>query len=478
MIYDALEESVALDRTTEIAIVGSGPAGISLALALSVHHEVLLLEAGGSGASAASNDCLAGEVSGLDYPLTETRARQFGGSTALWAGYCAVFDPIDFETRSWVAHSGWPFDVAELTEHYPAAAQSLHIADACFDSKCFQDYCEPSLLGRDLSRFHVDVWRFGELKADFANENRHFLERSEAVHVLTNGCVTAIHLTDGGESVSSLSIRTLAGGKGAIHAKCFVLAAGGIETPRLLLASRGRFADGVGNAHGHVGRWFMEHPHVSIEGIEMAANPALSSWTGVARTGDGRKFTYCIGLRPEIQSQYGVLNARAHFYRTPAMKGDAAPKVGIFFEQAPNPASRVTLTNNKDLFGLPQVRLHWDVCNVDRRSHHIIANLLVGALLRNGTAMRIGPVHLSEQIMYSNHQLGTTRMSNHPRDGVVDENCKVHGIDNLYIAGGSVFPTVSWANPTVTVLALTLRLARHLDGKLTFGTMPKPPSDR
>ncbi|NMQ19180.1 GMC family oxidoreductase [Candidatus Competibacter phosphatis] len=466
MIYDALDPSIALDRTADIAIVGSGPAGITLARVLGTQREVLLLEAGGSETSASSNDCLAGEVSGLDYPLNETRARQFGGATALWAGYCAVFDQIDFEARPWVSYSGWPFDIAELTEHYPDAAKRLHIADACFDLKAFEEYGEPFLSRLNANHYHLDIWRFGESKADFARENRDFLDRSYSVHVLTNGCVISINLTDDGGSVSSLSIHTLSGASGTVRAKYFILAAGGIETPRLMLASRDLCDKGVGNAHDHVGRWFMEHPHVSIEGIEMAPNPALSRWTGVTQTGDGRKFTYCAGLRPDAQARLGVLNARAHFYRTPAMAADAAPRVGLFFEQAPNPASRLTLTNDKDGFGLPRVCLHWDVSNIDRRSHRILGDLLADDLIHSGSAIRIGPIHVSDRILYSNHQLGTTRMSKHPRDGVVDENCKVHGIDNLYIAGGSVFPTVSWANPTVTVLALTLRLAWHLVNRI------------
>lgn len=467
MIYDALDSSVALDWTVDIAIIGSGPAGITLARALGTQYDVLLLEAGGNETNATANDCLAGEVSGLDYPLTETRARQFGGSTALWAGYCAVFDPIDFETRPWIEHSGWPFDVAELTKHYPAAAKRLHVADACFDLKTFKEHGEPLLSRLNADHYHLDIWRFGESKADFASENRSLLDRSHSVHVLLNGCVIGINLTDDGESVSSLSIRTLPGVSGTVRAKCFVLAAGGIETPRLMLASRDQCAEGVGNTYDHVGRWFMEHPHVSIEGIEMVPNPALSRWTGITETDDGRKFTYCAGLRPDTQARLGILNARVHFYRTPAMDADAAPRVGLFFEQAPNPASRLTLTNDKDGCGLPRVCLHWDVSNIDRRSHRILSDLLADDLIRSGFAIRTGPIHLSDRILHSNHQLGTTRMSKHPRDGVVDENCKVHGIDNLYIAGGSVFPTVSWANPTVTVLALTLRLAWHLANRIS-----------
>jgi len=142
------------------------------------------------------------------------------------------------------------------------------------------------------------------------------------------------------------------------------------------------------------------------------------------------------------------------------------PKLGLFFEQAPNASSRITLTDERDAVGLPRMNLHWEMSEFDRQSHQIVGKLLADEFVRNGYAIRTGSIHVSEEILYSNHQLGTTRMSLHAQDGVVDPDCKVHGINNLYIAGGSVFPTVSWANPTMTVLALTLRLARHLAGRM------------
>ncbi|MDR5752556.1 MULTISPECIES: GMC family oxidoreductase [unclassified Caballeronia] len=462
MIYDALDESVALDRRVDVAIVGSGPAGITFARALGPHLDVLLIEAGGHHANAATDDSLSGAISGLHYSLDETRARRFGGSTALWAGYCALFDPIDFDARPWVAHSGWPLAASEVTTHYAAAAKLLHVDDALFDASALGETGAPFFSNDEAADSCASLWRFGEPKADFATENRQFLERAQSIDVLTNACVTEIIVTDDGNAVSRLHVRTLAGRCGSVRARCFLLAAGGIETPRLMLASRNQCVHGIGNAYGHVGRWFMEHPHVSIDGIEMAANTALAKWTGIAQHADGRHFTCCAGLRPDAQARLGVLNFRAHFYRSPAMTADAPPRVGLFFEQAPSAASRLTLMHETDALGLPRVRLNWNVCETDRRSHCLIGEMLAKRLLDNGTAVRTGPRGLSGEILYSNHQLGTTRMSVLARDGVVDENCGVHGIDNLYIAGGSVFPTVSWANPTMTVLALTLRLAQRL----------------
>ncbi len=109
MIIDAHNENVALNRSTRYAIVGAGPAGMTLARELSNINSVLLIESGGFEANADVQALYTGECVGIKYPLTDTRARQFGGSSALWAGYCAIFDPHDFLQRDWVPTSGWPF---------------------------------------------------------------------------------------------------------------------------------------------------------------------------------------------------------------------------------------------------------------------------------------------------------------------------------------------------------------------------------
>jgi choline dehydrogenase-like flavoprotein len=354
--------------------------------------------------------------------------------------------------------------------HYTEAAKLLHVEDACFDPTKFELSRDVSPVQLDAEKFQSSVWRFGKTKADFALEYRKFLAHACSTHMLINACVTNIHLADDGKTVKHLDVRTVSGNTGKIDAKIIILATGGIETPRLLLTSRQQFTNGVGNASDHVGKWFMEHPHVSIEGVEIANELECREWTGVTRSNDGRKFIRCLGLSPEYQSKYCVLNARAHLFRTPAMAEDAPPKIGLFFEQAPNPASRVTLTKNTDALGMPRVLLNWEMSALDRYSHKVFGKYLVEEFLRNGIARQTGPIDLSEEILYSNHQLGTTRMSKNPNDGVVDPNCKVHDIANLYIAGGSVFPTVSWANPTLTVLALTLRLAAHLSEKALHRT--------
>jgi len=139
-------------------------------------------------------------------------------------------------------------------------------------------------------------------------------------------------------------------------------------------------------------------------------------------------------------------------------------------EQIPNPASRVTLSDEKDIFGNPQARLHWQVTDLDKRTIRSTMELIATEMSR----LDIGRVKIEEwlregsgsswptKLRGGNHHMGTTRMANEPTAGVVDKNGKVHGIDNLYIAGSSVFPTGGYVNPTLTIVALSIRMAEHL----------------
>lgn len=462
MMLDALDPSVALLRTCDVVIVGAGPAGITLARKLARYGDVLLLEAGDRSEQPLASDALIGAVSGLPYPLSETRARQFGGGTALWAGYCVPFDSHDFQKRSWLASSGWPIEAFSLEQHYAEAAHLLHVDDGLFDYNALGEHPDGIIRQLDGDLFEPHVWRFGQPTADFAEEYIGCLAENSAVTTILNACATGLRLSEDCHAIRTVEIRTHTGRTGNIRAKTIILAAGGIETARLMLASKQDLDSGVGNAHGNVGRWFMEHPHVTIEGIEMKPCEDLVHWVGVSAAQNGQKYTRCLGMSTRAQEENSVLNARAHFFRTPEMEETSAPAVGLFFEQAPNPDSYLTLTSERDAWGVRRVCLHWALTEEDSHSHRRVVELLASHLLDSEVAVQTGAIRASRKILHSNHQLGTTRMSENPRDGVVDGDCKVHGIDNLFIVGGSVFPTVSWANPTLTVLALSIRLAHHI----------------
>jgi choline dehydrogenase-like flavoprotein len=156
----------------------------------------------------------------------------------------------------------------------------------------------------------------------------------------------------------------------------------------------------------------------------------------------GRK----IAVRPTVQSRHVELHG--------------------FFEQAPNPASRITLSRERDVLGQPKAVVDWQLTALDRHTYRTAATLFGTELARAcGGSFQIES-WLSEdgaaQVHGTAHHMGTTRMADDSRYGVVDRHCRVHGVANLHVAGSSVFPTGGWAFPTFTIVALSLRLAEQL----------------
>lgn len=469
MIFDARIENVPMQWAVPVVIVGAGPVGMILARELARVSQVLILEAGGVETEPENDALLTGECSGLPYPITETRARQFGGSSGLWAGYCAQFDAHDFAVRDWVPLSGWPFGIGAIEQYYDRVAELLNLDTPDFDAR---DIARRSGVALPFDNEVVipTVWRFGTPTQRFGESLRSEFEASSNITTLTNACVADIRIDADHSGATELVIRTLSGREGRVSAELFILACGGIETPRLLLNADSQVCHGLGNSSGMVGRCFMEHPHRRITPLLIEDRDLLESWTGRTIYDGDKLFTFCIGLSRQAQESARVMNARAHIYRTPQMTKDETPRVGLFMEQSPNPKSRVRLSNSTDLLGMRRVRLDWHLNDLDWKTYERTASLIATEFERVGAGRMRAPieqsVHGHEPVLYSNHHLGTTRMAKDRDSGVVDRDCRVHDLSNLYVIGGSIFPTVSWANPTFTLMALTFRLADHLKSEI------------
>jgi choline dehydrogenase-like flavoprotein len=466
VILDALDDGVHLNRRVQLAIVGAGPVGVTLARELGDCVDVLVIESGGLRAEPDYEALNVGDCTALPYPLIETRTRQVGGSTALWAGYCAPFDAHDFTHRPWIPWSGWPFGIDELRLYYAKSARLLNIGDPSFDAG---DVAR--LAGIELP-FAGDavvpsMWRFGTPTLRL-NERAGAEPASIDMPTLVHATVVDIRLDAGHSAVTELVVRTMNGREGRIGANEFVVACGGIETARLLLNADTQIPGGIGNARGLVGRYFMEHPHLPIATLDLEKD-ALRGFLEKQETTEAKNtFLFNIGLPAEVQEDIRVLNARAHVYRTPTMRPDESPRIGLFMEQAPNPHSRLTLSERTDALGMRRISLNWQLTELEWDTYRESGALFRRAFERAGVGRvtNRGSSHDASLILHSNHHLGTTRMADAPADGVVDANGRVHDVGNLHLMGGGVYPTVSWANPTLTLMALTFRLADHLRQKL------------
>lgn len=516
----------------QICIIGAGAAGIITARRLLAQGcSVLMLESGGLDYERHTASLNAGENAGEDYyDLEDSRLRFFGGTTAIWGGRCAEFAPIDLERRAWVPHSGWPLSFEELERYYEEARNMFGLPSRAMQPHELRQAGVP-LPAFDADKIDTPLWHFDNKFDRFSFANCADLIAHPKCTILTRATVREIKLAADGASVAALDVTDFSGHRIEVRAEAYVLAAGGIENPRLLLASNSVQAEGIGNAYDQVGRYFMEHPHARGGRIVGAKAWTLLYAFSRRHQLDGRVIAPLVAPAAKLQEEAGLLNTSLTFAaRRPPhgaeawakriylhAKHKASPtKMGrrlwkstkqavrwvqnhtdplrpwamhrmgkldislvVRAEQAPNPASRVMLSGQRDALGMPRVKLDWRTTALDKDS---VAGL-VSALAAETKRLGIGTIEMASWLkepfdgwktdalisthpIGGYHHMGTTRMSESPRDGVTDHRGQVHGVANLYVAGSSLFPTSGWANPTLTIAALALRMADHLSAKV------------
>ena len=540
----------------DVCIVGAGPAGIALALALSEQgHSVLLLESGQLQAHAPTQALCEGEVADerLHSPPGKYRQRRLGGSTAIWGGRCMPFDPIDFETRSYIPHSGWPLSYDDLLPYYPRANSLAEAGRFIYDaSDALAPEAGPMIAGFDSSRILTNGLERFSCPTHFGDRYARRLEIAPNVQVLLGANCTAVRLQADGRAVRELEIRTLAGTHFRVTPNTTVLAMGGLETARLLLASQDVVPQGVGNQHDVVGRYYMCHIagnvgtltvhgpvgnvrhgyEISPEGIycrrrlSVAAHEQkrLGLANAVARlhfpriTDPAHRNGVLSGLflaRKLISYEYGkrlndghstgagtyarhLLNVVAdpldttafltHWLARRSFAERKFPSVilrnrtnrfslEIHGEQIPQAHSRVTLAGTVDALGMPRLRVDWRYSQTDIDSVRGTLDVMAEEFARSGKArLEYNRQTLEDDLVrfgaYGGHHIGTARMGNDVRTSVVNADCQVHSVHNLFVAGSAVFPTSSQANPTLTLIAMSLRLADMLSRRLRAERAP------
>ena len=498
---------------TDVCIIGAGAAGISMARDLARHGvDCILLEAGGFEATEESQSLYAGKVTGNWLPrkqqayLSYSRQRFFGGTTNHWAGWCRPFVEADLARRAWLPGSGWPISLAELKPWYAAAAPILDIRPQPEPSAWSGRKRRPLSLGEDPEMV-TRIYQYST-PTRFGVKYREQLVTEPRVRLVLGANVTRLVASDDGGRVDHCGVKTLDGRSYRVVASRFVLAAGGIENARILLLSEDHNRKGLGNSHDNVGRYFCDHLEtgwrVGHAGVFVALDPKLVDdldfhamygerapdpvvegvrTLGVlAPTARACERERCLPFQFELRdlgqtdptkAGQELLEFRRALYPGPRKSRDRTPPfpgvsvLNVRAVPAMTRANRVVLTNERDALGLPQAELRWAVQPLDRHTHRAAFGILARTLGANGIG-RIQqnmdldaprPFHSTQGGM---HHMCTTRMSADPRAGVVDRDCRVHGVGNLFVAGSSVFAFPGEANPTWTIVALALRLAAHL----------------
>ncbi|NNE20290.1 MAG: GMC family oxidoreductase [Myxococcales bacterium] len=474
----ALENGAVL--RTRVCVIGSGPAGMTTAVDLvKKGYDVIIVEAGGRNLTGESQAQFAGEVVGDRYfDLSFARLRMFGGTSNHWGGYSIPLDRHDFETHPNFPDTGWPISSSDLDPYLDATCEILEIPNR------FEDELITPSLRRTQFQFSTPV------KFNFKYDE--FCRSTDRLRVCLNSTLTGLSVKDG--AIDRAIVKAADSAEFSIDAECFVLCAGAIENSRLLLwfnqQSEGRL---VQNSRS-LGRYWMEHPHANVGDFILEAGPEFF------RDGHlGPQASFA--LTKEAQYNLGVLNAHLiveeqAYATTKEWVADLlciAPALGerlmglldknlvcgarirSLWEQEPRFENHVALDATKlDDVGIPHVELHWKKSEADRRTIVVttnefareIAKSEVGRVRLPNWVADDGPIP-PQKVMGSWHHMGGTRMSDSPDQGIVDRNLLVHGLRNLYLGGSSVFPSGGYANPTLTIVQLALRLGDEIDRMLS-----------
>jgi choline dehydrogenase-like flavoprotein len=494
------------DIVADVCVVGTGPAGITLALGLKGSGlDVVLVESGGLELDEKMQTLSTGEVIGVPYgPLESTRSRAFGGTAREWESiienrahaHMRPLDETDFVKREWVPYSGWPFGFNELQAYYSMANEICGIGPSRYSIEDEEVNEDNSLLGQlDSTRLQTAVFHFGA-NTQFLTAHQSALKELHNTRLYYYATVTNIETNESGSRVLGVTVRTPNGTSWLIRSKVVVLACGGIENARLLLASQS--GHGIGNENDLVGRFFMEHPH-GPTGVLVPAEPnakKLSPYS-LHKNLKGAWSRWHLALSEQLLRNEQLLRYNVALWPTepewmPDDLADLARRqlerykdaaqvpqfyaISFMSEQAPNPGSRVTLSNQVGEDGVNLPCLDWQLSEIDFRTLIRGQQMIQEELQLAG----VGVVYTKQysdayggflkprwggyeaRIEGAHHHMGTTRMHDDPKQGVVDANCRVHSMENLFIAGCSVFPTGGYANPTLTIVALAARLADHI----------------
>jgi choline dehydrogenase-like flavoprotein len=523
MLIDARSVPSGTVLETDVCIVGAGAAGITLAREfIDANFQVTLLESGGLDYEPETQSLYEGRAIGLPFQnLMASRLRFFGGTTNHWGGWCLPYDPIDFEERESFPHSGWPFGRSDLDSWYQRAQEVCQLgpydyAPASWGIQATQitpPFNGPTFVCKILqhSPIQFSIYR-NQLK--------------QAQNITVYLYANALRFTDDSTEakIKNVPVKTLDGNDISVLARVYILATGGIENARMLLVSEKAGNHSFGNAYSLVGRHFMVNLNY-VGGVIALADPYtnLDFFTGRAGevfSGFGKKheFVSFIGLSGEATRQSQLSNMKTWWlYKLGAVSEtlDALKRFGhessawkllsdygrivgdisglgeftfrkIFFhegvpvdglilnccsEQLPIEESRITLDVDRDALGLEKVVVDWRLTAEDKRRASKTMRLLGAEVGRVGLGrlqsfLKDDDTTWPDDFYGDEHHMGTTRMNPDPQFGVVDQNCRVHGLSNLYVAGSSVFPSSSASNPTLTIVALALRLAAHIKGQL------------
>lgn len=484
-------------REFDLCIVGSGPAGLSLASQFfDTDISVVILESGPVDPSEQHdklNHCISTGVREVDG--VNSRLRCFGGAGRLWAGVCAPMSNSDFEGYPHLGINGWPISLSDLDDHYESAAELLQVNISSFSKPVdvLSTQVGDAFPKLELNGVKANIYAKARAKDLSKVLKRRFLG-ARNIKILTNATVLDFNASNG--HIGSVVTSTIGGKKFDIKARYFALCTGALEVPRLLLASS-LYADL--DVPKHLGRNFMSHPaftklanitlfndgrscvnkrggeyNVDYELFEkdieaadiLRHNISMSPIYSLKGKGTNaeKNFAANLGIRSKMEELFCRLIGKRQWSQSWS--------VSIGIEQEPLLQRQLQLANQVDELGMQKLII--DAGSISPLEKKTIFEALKG-LGRSLVMGRIGVLEASQTFLSDeylnrqdpiNHHIGTTKMGSNKDAGVVDENLKIFDFKNIYISSSAVFPTSSNVNPTFTIVALSLRLGSHLKKRI------------
>jgi choline dehydrogenase-like flavoprotein len=528
MLHDGNKINENKKIATKVCILGGGVAGIVLANELKDKFEdIVLIESGEENYTQEAQDLYKPSVKPPLIPdPSYSRLRFLGGSSNHWENSTSPLSPIDFEQRDWVPHSGWPISFSDIAPYYDKAAFYCGVGQDGYDTKYWAERLNKRNLAESAKHLETRIAKAAMPPVRFFNSYGELLKNSNSVHVYKNSNLTDVKFDTNTNKIEGVDIVSNSGSKFEIHADVFILCLGGIENARMLLVFNEKYNNQLGNQGDKVGRYFMEHPtpraaHILVdkpEQFDLYKSHDLNN----------KHVVGFFSLSDQILEQEATTNLRiplvptsnfslsdgissSHILSESMTKGELPDNIGshlynvisdldmvaegisrkgfdyrlfehadetagflcpMMMEQTPSLSNRVKLSKTKDRFGIPQILIDYEVSNEDKnrvwKSLNIVANELgANSLGRMRLLKNRGPRLWNNQLGFSNHHMGTTRMSESPESGVVDHNCQVFGTNNFFIGGSSVFSTGGHVPPTLTICALTIRLSNHITSEFS-----------
>lgn len=522
MLLDGANITKKLDLSAELCILGGGVAGITLANELkNVFGSIVVIESGAETYEQATQELYAAEKTHDVYPdPTYSRMRFLGGSSNHWENNTTPFLGIDFERRDWIQNSGWPISLKDVQPYYPKAAQYCGVGADGYDPTYWAGQLNRDFPFKVTDAVNMRMSKFAAPATRFFERHGKALRDAKNVSVYMNSNVVDVSFDEQAGKIQEVRFTTTGEVVHRIAARVFILCFGGIENARMLLYFNQKYNNKMGNKFDNVGRYFMDHPTLRPANIH-TDNPDLTKNFDKVL---GDKYVQAVlefseaGLRSHriTNSKFTLIKVNHydmsdgissfHILRERLLKGSlpddplthlshlvldidmvaeaisrksldvklfdhanefAGFQAHAMMEQTPSKDNRIRLGQQKDRLGIPRILIDWrlEQNDIDMMWNGI---LLLGKEFGKKSLGRVRMLKeqsqrlFSSQLGFGHHHMGTTRMADDERTGVVDKNQLVFGTKNLFVAGSSVFTTGSHVPPTLTIVALTLRLADHL----------------